>query len=245
MQSLYSIVNNGINRDQLQDMYVTSDIIAQCIKRSKRSKSDGNYGFKPDHLIKGGKRLHILLSMLFESMLIHCYNAIDSVLSSIISTPKDIRSSLGICDNYRGFSLFNGICTLFNYVIIHTCNDYLYTSDMQFGFKPQRSTTMCSLVYHEIINHYMSNNSNVYSCLLDASKAFDKVHYGKLFNILLNRKVPFCIIRLLMDSFERQMARVMWNFHVSDYFSISNGVKQGVVISPVMFNLYLVNLLIF
>ena len=47
-----------------------------------------------------------------------------------------------------------------------------------------------------------------------------------------------------MDSFERQRARVMWNSHVSDYFSISNGVKQGGVISPVLFNLYLDNLLI-
>ena len=64
-------------------------------------------------------------------------------------------------------------------------------------------------------------------------------------NILFNRKVPFCIIRLLMDSFERQRARVMRNSHVSDYFSISNGVKQGGVISPVMFNLYLDNLLIY
>ena len=162
--------------------------------------------------INGGKRLHILLSMLFKSMLIHGYNANDLVLSSIISIPKDIRSSLSSSDNYRGISLFNGICKLFDYVIMHTCNDYLYTSDMQFAI------AMCSLVYHEIINHYMSNNSNVYSCLLDASKAFDKVHYGKLFNILLNRKVPFCIIRLLMDSFERQMARVMWNSHASDYF---------------------------
>ena len=62
----------------------------------------------------------------------------------------------------------------------------------------------------------MWNNNNVYSCLLDASKAFDKVHYGKLFHILLNQKVPFCIIRLLMDSFERQRARVMWNSHVSN-----------------------------
>ena len=54
---------------------------------------------------------------------------------------------------------------------MHTCNDDLYTSDMQFGFKPQHSTTMCSLVYQEIINHYMSHNSNVYSYLLDANKA--------------------------------------------------------------------------
>ena len=45
----------------------------------------------------------------------------------------------------------------------------------------------------------MSNNSIVYSCLLDASKAFDKVHYGKLFHMLLNRKVLFCIIRLIIN----------------------------------------------
>ena len=60
----------------------------------------------------------------------------------------------------------------------------------------------------------------------------------------MNRKVPFCIIRLLMDIFEKQMARVMWNSPVSDYFSISNVVKQGGIISPLMFNLYSDNLLI-
>ena len=53
MQRLYSIVNNGINWVQLQDTYETTDIIAQCIKRIKRSKSGGNYGFKSDHLIIG------------------------------------------------------------------------------------------------------------------------------------------------------------------------------------------------
>ena len=36
IQSLYSIDNNGINRDQLQDIYVISDIVAQCIKRLKK-----------------------------------------------------------------------------------------------------------------------------------------------------------------------------------------------------------------
>ena len=58
-------------------------------------------------LINGGKRLHILLSMLFRSMLIHGYNANDLVLSSIISIPKDIRSSLSSSD-YRGISSLMG-----------------------------------------------------------------------------------------------------------------------------------------
>ena len=42
-------------------------------------------------------------------------------------------------------------------------------------------------------------SGSVYSCLLDASKAFDRVHYVKLFNILLYKKVPLVIIRFLFD----------------------------------------------
>ena len=34
----------------------------------------------------------------------------------------------------------------------------------------------------------------MYSCFLDASKAFDKVHYGKLFNLMLKRGVPSVIV---------------------------------------------------
>ena len=37
--------------------------------------------------------------------------------------------------------------------------------------------------------------------VLDASKAFDRVHYGKLFRILLSKKLPILIIRLILDSY--------------------------------------------
>ena len=60
---------------------------------------------------------------------------------------------------------------------------------MQFGLS-KNTTVMCSLLYHEIMNHYLCNGSNVYSCLLDASKTFDRVHYGTMFRILLNKNVP-------------------------------------------------------
>ena len=56
---------------------------------------------------------------------------------------------------------------------------------MQFGFKENHSTTMCTVIPREVIQNYIEGHSNVYCCLLDASKAFDKVHYGKLFTILL------------------------------------------------------------
>ena len=46
---------------------------------------------------------------------------------------------------------------------------------MQFGYKKGHSTTVCTLVYKEVISHYVNNNTSVYSCLLDASKPFDSV----------------------------------------------------------------------
>ena len=162
--------------------------------------------------------MHVLLSILFNVMLQHGYNAKDLILSSIISIPKDMKTYLSSSTNYRGISLFNAIGKVFDYAILLISNTCFQTSDMQFGFKQQHSTVMCSLLYHEVINHYLCNGSNVYSCLLDASKAFDKVHYGTMFSILLNKNVPYCIIRLLMDSYVRQEARVIWNSCHSTYF---------------------------
>ena len=96
---------------------------------------------------------------------------------------------------------------------------------------------MCTLVYKEVISLYINNNTSVYSCLLDASKAFDRVHLGKLFSILLHKDIPTTVVRLYFDSYSRQKARVGWNNIMSEYFSVSNGVKQGGVLSSVLFSL--------
>ena len=77
-------------------------------------------------------------------------------------------------------------------------------------------------------------------CMFDASKAFDRVNLLTLFKTLYSGSRGTCPIymRLLMKIYEVQM-RIRWNNAVSDYFTISNGVKQGGVLSPVLFSIYL------
>ena len=91
----------------------------------------------------------------------------------------------------------------------------------------------------ETIKYYMDNHSSVYVCMLDASKAFDRVEYCKLFDILLERNIPHSVSRLLLDLYTRQTITASWNRKTSACFSAKNGVRQGAILSPILFSLYM------
>ena len=201
LYEINSTIKNHITNVDV-NVAITPHIIETWYKEIETCKDDGNHGFKSDHIINGSKKLFLYLSLLFRTMIVHGYNPSDLLLSTIISIPKDLKGSLSKSDNYRGISLVN-FCKLFDYVIINLYDKQLKTSDIQFGFKSNHSTTMCSAIYMEIINQYKMKGSNVYSCMLDASKAFDRVHFGSLFRLLLKRNLPLGIVRLLLDSYAR------------------------------------------
>lgn len=117
------------------------------------------------------------------------------------------------------------------------------TSDLQFGYKRGHSTTSCSFVAMEAVNHYVQRGANVYSVLLDASKAFDRVQYVRLFKLLLKKHACPLLARFMLLSYITQKLCVKWDGVLSEKFSATNGVKQGGVLSPVLFAIYMDELL--
>ena len=96
----------------------TPDIIKQCIHKLKPGIDDGDFGFKSDHIITGSHRLHVILSLLYNLMLLHGYTPTDLLKSSIISLPKDVNVSLSNIDNYRGMALFSLVIVFVNCMIL-------------------------------------------------------------------------------------------------------------------------------
>ena len=96
---------------------------------------------------------------------------------------------------------------------------------------------------NQTVQYYLNGGSNVYVAFLDASKAFDRVKYSKLFECLLDRGVCPCFIRFIFIMYSLSNACINWNHHLSKIFEISNGVRQGGIISPLLFAIYLDKLL--
>ena len=118
------------------------------------------------------------------------------------------------------------------------------TSDLQFAFKQGMSTTMCTYLANEALSYYVNNDTTVYTLLLDASKAFDRVNYCMLFNKLIDKGMCPLVIRLLLYIYTNQQLQVSWNDKLSNTFSVRNGVRQGGIMSPLLFGVYIDGLLI-
>ena len=218
---------------------ISIDIVTQTIKNLNRGKNDEVYDITTDHFINASE---ITISV-FRNILNLLYtHGITNVLinTSIIKPiPKNKRKSLAESSNYRAISMNTIISKIIDHILIQLIGEKIETSVYQFAYKQGFSTSLCSFLVSETIQYYRSHGSNVYMLSLDCTKAFDLVQHTKLFNIMIDRSICPLIVRLLINIYIMSKAFVKWNDCYSDEFSISNGVKQGAVISAPLFALYI------
>ena len=120
----------------------------------------------------------------------------------------------------------------------------LSTDSLQFGYKIGTSTTQCSWLVTEVDNHFLRQGTCPIITLLDCTKAFDTCQFSTLFQRLLDRGMPAVVIRVIVRVYEDQYAWVKWGGSRSSTFSIVNGTRQGSILSPALFAVYVDELLV-
>jgi hypothetical protein len=217
----------------------THDDISVAIKVLKSGKSGGKDGLRAEAFKHACKSIIVYLCILFNAVTCHGFIPQELMDTIIVPIVKDKKGDLESKDNYRPIALTTVMSKLFEILILNRYQSSLFTTDNQFGFKQGHSTDMCVYTFKQVIEYYKTRSSPMYICFLDASKAFDRVNHRLLFNKLLQRNVPYIIVRVMSYWYANQCFFVKWGSVMSEPFNVTCGVRQGGILSPVLFNVYI------
>ena len=172
-------------------------------------------------------------------MLSHSTSLVSLLLSTLVPLIKNKREHKCDSNNYRAIAIRSIIGKLFDTVLLKRQHASLFTNSLQFGFKPNSSTVKCTSLLRNTFAYYNENSGDCYLLLSDASKAFDRVEYVRLFRTLNDQNMCPIVLRLIMNMYINQSFQVKWNNIIFSQNHVSNGVKQGGCLSPTLFSVYL------
>ena len=201
-------------------------------------------GLTAEHLHNAPLILFKKLETVFNAMLKHGFVPKQFRFGFMIPLIKDTKGNHGDVSNYRGITISPVISKVFEHILKITFADHLTTSAYQFGFKRKNSTTHALFCLRRTVEYYNNNGSRVYCSFLDASKAFDRLVHSGLFSKLIDRNIPRVFLDILMTWHDGLFCQVRWNGVFSEWFNISAGVRQGGLLSPDLYSIYVDDLII-
>ena len=224
------------------DVEITEDEVIEAIRNLKNNKAPGLDSISAEFLKSGQTAIVPFLTKLFNEMFNRGYFPISWCQSVIVPLFK--KGDHNNPDNYRGISLLNVTSKLFTFIL----NKRLYKwsekeekiCQEQAGFRRNFSTidqiyTLITMIRKSL---HGQNKGKFYVLFVDYAKAFDSVNRDKLWNILTKIKTSVKMLSMLKGLYCTVQSCVRWKHETSGFFNCPQGVKQGCILSPLIFSLF-------
>ena len=195
-----------------------------------------------NHLKFAPKMYYIVLAKFISSCILHEHMPQKISYGEIIPLIKD-RYGSDTVDNYRPIISSSVFLKIFEHILLDRIKVHLVTNDRQHGFKTSHSTSTACLVLKETVSYYINNNSPVYATFFDFSKAFDCVDHVLLCNKLRKCGVPKLMVNFIYKWYKNQNLSVKFKSETSKSWKLKNGVRQGGILSPYFFTVYINDIL--
>ena len=162
----------------------------------------------------------------------------DLVKSIFIPLPKKAMATE--CGDHRLISLMPHATKIFLRVILNRIKEVIdiEVDEAQFGFRPGRGTREGIFSFNILAQKHIELNKELYICFIDYAKAFDRVKHENLVECLNKIGVDGKDVRIITNLYWHQKAAIRVDKDISDYTPIQRGVRQGCVLSPILFNIY-------
>ena len=217
-----------------------AELLSRLINSLKRGKAAGLDELTCEHLQHSHPIVVSILVKLFNLFVATGHIPTTFGASYTVPIPKcDGRTKALSVDDFRGISISPVVSKLFEMAILDRFSKFFETSDHQYGFKKHLSCRDAIYTVRQVTERYISNGSTVNMCTLDLSKAFDRTNHYALLIKLMNRNLPVQLLTILELWFRVSVTCVSWNGHFSAFYSLTAGVRQGGVLSPFLFAVFI------
>ena len=148
-------------------------------------------------------------------------------------TPK--KGNLQLCQNYRTISLIGHPSKVMLKIILNTIQPKAeeIIAEEQAGFRVGRSTT------EQIFNQDPLHQQNLYHVFIDFKKAFDRVWHEALWATMRKNNINASIIRAIEILYDKAQSAALFNGSTAEWFRTTVGVRQGCLLSPTLFNIFI------
>ena len=215
--------------------------VEAAIAGLKNCKAAGPDGIPPEVYKYGG-------GSLAESMLKYCVACweIGDIptqwkRAKMISIYKR-KGEKSDCTNYRGLSLLDVASKIFAKILLARFNRHIANKilpESQCGFRADRSTADMIFVCRQLLEKSREQRVPISIAFIDLQKAFDTVNREALLKVVERFGCPPVFVSMLRALHAGTVATVAAGSDCSEPFAVTVGVKQGCVLAPVLFNVYL------
>ena len=217
---------------------VTGCVVKEAVSKLKAKKTDVSGSYVSDALKNAPDMLFSQLATMFRSWLTHGTVTPSLLACSFMPLLKSSLKDPSDPSSYRAIAGSSLILKTFELVVILLWGHLLSSDSLQFGYKAKTSTTHCTWLVNEVVQKMLRGGINPIVAVLDCSKAFDKCKFSLLFRRLLDKGLPPIVVRALTYIYMEQYSWVKWGDARSSQFGISNGTRQGAILSPIFWSVY-------
>ena len=222
------------------------ELVRGAIAKAGGSKARGVDGVSYPHLKHLGTKALDALTALYNDGLSVAIASLPGGrwLRKVIPILKPGKDPT-IPSSYRPISLLCNSAKILERLVLNEISPHIRLSTTQHGFRPQHSTTtlLCSLS-QSVLEGFNNRKPATRSLIaaIDISKAFDTVPRYILIAKILQSEMPPNLKKWLANFISGRQASVSWGGTKSKTRMFPNGVPQGAVLSPTLFNIFMADL---
>ena len=112
-------------------------------------------------------------------------------------------------------------------------------AEAQAGFRSGRSTTEQIFNLRILCQGYLQHQQDLYHVFIDFKKAFDRVWHKALWSTMRLYNINANLIQVIENLYNKATSAVYLNGDIGDWFRTTVGVRQGCLLSPTLFNIFL------